>query len=232
MSILRIYDPDECDPHGIPLDWKHCRACMGTGDELEGTIGDVPLVGDQRVGLKPGLRRTGRACATCGGHGSLKDAALFGTLAARCGVHTPEPTKGVRCEGCGHPMSEGTWEGATGGAVEMIEQAALTMLMRGTEPSNDGTSGPVHHSACDEGCRHSGPVRVTFESGNQEKMALAAATIGEMVGNVPTNVVAYEASWRQVDVRTLGWVMDLRPEKLAVLCLRCAAERERRSERP
>jgi hypothetical protein len=34
----------------------------------------------------------------------------------------------------------------------------------------------------------------------------------------------FEASWRQVDVRTLGWPHDLRENKLAVLCLRCLAE--------
>lgn len=56
MSVLRVYDPSECDEHGVPLDWEHCRRCGGDG------------------GLTAYAADGG--CPRCGGHGSLKAAAL------------------------------------------------------------------------------------------------------------------------------------------------------------
>lgn len=253
-GVLRIYDPAECDPHGVPLDWESCRACEGRGRAM-----DAQPIG--RLGMMEAVEVS---CPRCGGHGSLKAAALAAkaVLPLTCGCGSRRAGEGARggygcphcsepfgdpssdvrhrCEDCGHPMSDGTW--------------AANQHLRGWEPWTGDTTlfdpertaerrfvlsdpdfiyaphpfpAPVHFSRCDEGCRHGGPARVTFDSGNQQVMTLQDARIGELVGNVPTNVVSYGASWRPVDVRTRGWPHDLSPEKLAVLCLRCHAARTR-----
>jgi hypothetical protein len=44
-------------------------------------------------------------------------------------------------------------------------------------------------------------------------------------GDLVREHLEFRASWRPVDVRCLSWPHDLRPESLAVLCLRCWAGR-------
>jgi hypothetical protein len=53
-----------------------------------------------------------------------------------------------------------------------------------------------------------------------------AGASAEALKDTFSEQAAVEASWRQVDVRRLSWDHDLRPEYLAVLCLRCWSTRE------
>lgn len=201
MSVLRIYDPNECDEHGVPLDWERCRKCS-----------------DGRI-VTPEYERGGdiqwRTCDRCDGHGSLKAAALlaFWGVGYQPSVVGEDGKPRFRCEDCGHPMSEGTWEPVEswpteGGEVDLLRAVGDVGQARGR-----------HYSPCDEGCRHGGPGRI---------IATAEWNKGRVENVAKLNVYEgydKQASWRPVDVRTLGWAHDLRPEKLAVLCLRCWAAR-------
>jgi hypothetical protein len=209
MSVLRVYTPAECDADGVPLDWEQCRECDGVGWFPEEDAG-----GNQ-------WRET---CPVCEGHGSLKRAALDHW---RHSVTIPVPYEGdppitipreVRCEGCGHPMSDGTWEGRRP-PIEAgydAEGFARNALRRGDEPDFSPLGYGVHYSACDEGCGHGGPV-LRFNAYGRD----GAASYDEL----PPIRDGFFASWRQVDVRRLSWPCDLRPEMLAMLCTRCYAER-------
>lgn len=274
MSILRIYDPIDCDEAGVPLDWERCRECDGLR-----TVDHVEPTGDWIT-----------QCGRCAGHGSLKAAALAemttryprtgdtilldgrvwsvamtrckplttsagglsvegrydrGWATLRIGTEEREvavpdlPAQPARCEDCGHPMSEGTWEGCGDGirgedlptlGVGFL-RTALMDLRRGDEP----LVAPVHYSPCGEGCRHGLPARWAEldELVPGASRDIAEEAWDDVPGSTdPTgrdevrdllSAGPIEASWRQVDVRTLGWPHDLRPEKLAVLCLRCWA---------
>lgn len=235
MSVLGIVDPVDCDEHGVPLDWERCRSCV-LGVKVEWHTHDhVPQ---------------GPPCPTCDGRGSLKAAALAalavnhacgscghrtdhmaggGCITKGCGCRhkTPSPPD-PRCRDCGHPMSDGTWEGEYGGRqLTDAERHAWAerLMLAGEEPKYHGT----HFSPCDEGCRHGGPGRF-------QAFGLWEDT-DELDPEEPKR--QREASWRQVNVRTgvpappghphpmiftRPW--DLRPENLALLCLRCWAERK------
>lgn len=208
MSVLRYYKMAECDERGYPLDWEQCRTCDG-----KGYLDD----------LVPGVRHG--TCATCDGHGSLKAAALFWLLAERGGVHTPNPSKGARCEDCGHPMSEGTWEEVTQAEFDRLHpdgDQANVWLSTQNCPFAYG----IHYSSCDEGCDHGGAGRrfnTVYGSG--------WVLMNDLDPRHPD--CSDQASWRSVDVRLLDWPHDLRPESLAVLCLRCWADRTKaREDRP
>lgn len=228
MDILRVYDPAECDAAGVPLDWERCRACEGTGKP-------VYTSSHGRVGV----------CQRCDGHGSLKAAALweYGGYGPTKVMQIRLPDDHVfRCEGCGHPMSEGTWKAdssdlpssvASLSTPQAVLRAALRELREGVEPwkawvktfERRGASlPPVHYSPCDEGCSHGGPGRVFDGDGDVWPVLNVSPTLNTTCVGVP---LRREASWRSVDVRTFGWPHDLRPEKLAVLCIRCYAERTR-----
>lgn len=245
MSVLRIYDPAECDFNGVPLDWERCRTSNGGGgSEVNGRL--VPY-----------------DCPTCGGHGSLKAAALA-YLTTTCGARDesagavcnrrphedrwhgeirdgetwaawgggesrPQSQETARCEGCGHPMSAGTYEGPTRGDAwrsRIATANAREALRAGREPDYAPNGHLVEHwSPCDSGCRHGAPFRwrdphvgPDWELDSREGQHVRC-----VFGVEPGYDI--EASWRQVDVRTLGWAHDLRPEKLAILCLRCWTER-------
>lgn len=231
MSVLHVYDPAECDPAtGVPLGWERCRTCEGSGAKR-----DVPQAG--RYG--PG------SCSACGGHGSLKAAALAFQRERQIDAEFTRVYRNpandalteqqreemvstvVRCEGCGHPASDGTWTWRDAEAERRFgtlvpervknSRVALDVLREGREPGLP----EVHYSRCDEGCRHDGPARMRKDGGHAWH-PLARGERAEIAGGM-----IQEASWRPVDVRTLGWPHDLRPEKLVVLCLRCYAERAR-----
>jgi hypothetical protein len=249
-GVLRVYDPPECGDDGRPLDWEWCRACAGTGSARAREYGRIDSE-DGPIFLTPpgGFAALAEPCGTCQGHGSLKAAALAalvvnhacgncghvtdhmaggGCITRGCGCRhkTPSPPD-PRCSGCGHPMSEGTWErdGLSHFDPNRVIVSALAALRRCHEPYADWQPGSpgahVHYSPCDEGCRHGGPIRV-YE-------ASVEAWVDQPHGFVPvqtySNHERVEASWRQVDVRAHGWDHDLRLEKLALLCLRCEAER-------
>lgn len=209
-AVLRVYDPGECDADGKPLDWERCRACEGKG-HTEG--------GESWVA--PGHTRT-FVCSTCDGHGSLKAAAL-----ASQAYHD-----GHRCEDCGHPMSEGTWEGETPDVARDPNLRhddlahAERCLLQGVEPTGTPTRLDFF-SPCDEGCRHGGPGR--WKEGTHPNHTWKPATrLGQTADGtlmLVLNEAPVEASWRPVDVRLLSWPHDLRPEHLAVLCFRCWAAR-------
>jgi hypothetical protein len=198
MSVRRIYDPAECGSSGVPLDWERCRRCGGSGTS-------TLALSKRNADVGP--------CPICAGHGSLKAAALAKKGEnARCGI--PVMT---RCEDCGHPMSEGTWEGEYG------DEIARTEVLDGDESLRRHLerNGTIHFSPCDEACRHRGPGR---------RPATDATWIAydDLASPQPDGHgwrSGVQASWRPVDVRCLGWPHDLRPERLAVLCLRCWAGR-------
>lgn len=225
VNLLRVYDPPECDSAGVPLDWKCCRTCGGSGRWCECDRGErTPLncwscSNDQ--------------CPTCGGHGSLKAAALYELVEAGGRGGTWSPTEQrliVRCEDCGHPTSEGTWDGH-GLADDSGKAAASESAERYLREYDGIPSHPMgldFYSPCDEGCRHSGPGR--WSPNGPIGGAWRERPYPDMMVDVkamrPTDYL--EASWRLVDVRTLGWPHDLSPEKLAVLCLRCWVARAAR----
>ncbi len=209
MTVLRVYDPTECDEAGVPLDWERCRALIHQKPMRPG--GDL-IPPDHSL------------CTRCDGHGSLKAAALarfarkYGPGWDRCGTGN--------AEGCGHPMSEGMWEGDRHGGDEgyWLDQVAF-QLRAGVEPSDVA----VHFSPCEEGCRHGGPGRCWYPGGEHGGTphwdAYEDFTPDAREDTRDNGFGSGEASWRPVDVRSLGWSHDLRPEKLAVLCLRCWAAR-------
>lgn len=218
--VLRVYDPAECDERGVPLDWDRCRTCGGSG-----------RFRDPRYwGTMPGST----ACEHCEGRGSLKAAALYGYLRHFDGYDKPELP--IRCEGedCGHPMSDGTWSGSP--PPEIVP--ATPDYFWGNVARDGFTFTPyVHYSPCDEGCTHgyvseeNTGLRWVYADppiGVAHEPILAAAFEDDTLGLRATIRAkgAIEASWRPVEVRTLGWAHDLRPEKLAVLCLRCWGERQ------
>lgn len=210
MSVLRVYDPGECDERGVPLDWKRCRACGGRGH---------------------GPRADPWTCSICSGHGSLRAAAL---VEADRSPSLPDGGKLTRCSGCGHPASEGTWEGPAAEDPEAcVEQTGVEHLAIEAGDRDVIAYNAVHFSPCDEGCRHGDPVRqVRIGPGFGPPGSIApldpldprGQTAGDVVRSLG-DIHRTEASWRPVDVRTLGWPHDLRPEKLSVLCLRCWAAR-------
>lgn len=211
-AILRVYDPAECDEQGTPLDWPCCRACGGTGAA-------PPLVTSDPVEERD-------ICVKCGGHGSLKDAALVGAEE----IATAQP---YRCEDCCHPMSDGTWGAGTGiGGLPWAlpvgtEPWAIEHLRRGDEPPVEivGASVAAHYSPCDAGCHHGGEGRYERAKGGPWA---SIDDVSLVDGAQAVLKLGLQASWRQVDVRCLGWPHDLRPEKLAILCLRCLATRTSR----
>lgn len=255
MSVLRVYDPAECDEHGKPLDWDRCRTCGGCCGARTVFWPDEEAC-DAECALPPGhagphedetlgtwseddLLTTPRApCPTCGGHGSLKAAALAalspGGPLARNENHPLVNFAGApggivtRCEGCGHPMSDGTWSRdrpPVFSSWDGILAVSAEDIKVGREPDWHGRWAavgefPVHWSPCDSACRHAGPMR--WSDGRM--VPLGAGADAALIGASRRDGIV-EASWRQVDVRTLGWPHDLRPEKLAVLCLRCCADR-------
>lgn len=232
MKILRFYDPSECDDRGVPLDWEQCRVCRGSGQVA--ALG--AMVGDPAC-----------TCSSCDGHGSLKAAALHEwrmtinvtfeipddwageTITATNA--TKELPRDVRCESCNHPMSDGTWEG--GPWVQPNDpawclQLALMFLRDGDEPqvlSSSRGDFVTHYTACDEGCVHGGPTRGHLAEDPTKTFISTPSPRNHETGGWVAVGYELEASWRDVDLRTLGWPHDLRPEKLTVLCRRCWAER-------
>lgn len=143
------------------------------------------------------------------------------------GSHRTVPVGGinVRCEDCQHPMSEGTWEGDTSDNKLMARRMEFAgkRLRLGEEPVGD----PIHFSRCDEKCEHGGAGRW------RSSMSLSPGWMERPDASMPVSQVEMtlkecdelQASWRPVDVRRLSWPHDLRPENLAVLCLRCFVAR-------
>jgi hypothetical protein len=213
MTVLRQYDPDECDSEGVPLDWEKCRNCGGEGRKGLWRKGSIVAV-DLETGT------ASATCAVCDGHGSLKAAAL--EFLSNVSDRGADEHDEHRCEDCGHPMSEGTWEDPPlakwNGYVETRAKGEAA-IMAGREPTLAVHS--LHFSGCDEGCRHD--CRAVRLAADLPLCPSVSDLVGPFVAGHPEVLV--EASWRPVDVRTLGWPHDLRPEKLAVLCLRCLAGR-------
>jgi hypothetical protein len=219
--VLSVVDPVACDEHGVPLDWERCR-CL---HEIPGGMGS----------LADALQQRDEVCPTCGGHGSLKAAAL----AELIGVGQDDAT--WRCEVCKHPMGDGCWAPRPPGELaETIQgrfKVAAYALKHGREPNAGAwpmSESPVHWSACDTECDHGGPLRARRDDG----------CIWLPVDDFRALNCGYDvqASWRPVDLRVgmrakragmdvIGASpvvlrpFDLTAENLAVLCLRCWAGR-------
>lgn len=225
ISLLRVYDPWECrallttdgTTPGAPLDWDDCRICEGGRIVTEG------------VDRGP--------CARCGGHGSLRALALY-ALHLEEGHRDGHPVDVARCEDCAHPMSDGTWEGvwAAPNDPTRCTAVALRQLRAGKEPHVESSLHTpdaipwVHYSDCDGSCRHRGPGRYERTEGGRWE---AVEDVTLVDGQQALLKLGLQASWRAIDVRFMGWPHDLRPERLALLCLRCYAERlEAQPRRP
>lgn len=215
---LRLYTKAECEEWTArmrqgprPLDWERCRTCEGAGEVDAGDEGGGVMDGPLRPVFLP--------CPTCGGYGSLR--AMARIVAIHQGLYSPVAwsdylrgaEKGrypARCEDCSHPMSDGTWDGP---AVEVMgdglgQVSAERMVEDWIEQQHDPKRVRYNAdfwSACDEGCKHG------IDAGARIKPRPV-----ELGGPRPGS-----ASWRQVDVRTLGWAFDLSRSNLAILCLRC-----------
>lgn len=245
-GLLRIYDPGECDPAGVPWDFRRCRACAGTGKARAREFSRVDTE-DTATYLMPadaGVALTER-CGVCRGYGSIEAAILARVRKYQpLGVDWrgrgcertdyPVPDKSLRCEDCKHPMTddEGVWRhNYTNGLAEsqrtLATQVALEDLLVGRDvrPVPHGVD---HWSPCGTGCEHRGAVRavdgaaaLTLDDEELDEVGGVAGAVkhGRKVGQV------VEALWRPVEIRVLGWPHDLRPEKVAVLCLHCHARR-------
>ena len=159
-GVLRIYDPAECDEHGVPLAWESCACSFSSR---------IP-------------------CHVCDGHGSLRAAALADCAMRQASGLRPAPPTGIRCESCGHPISEGTWEPERVWG-RSIPEWVVRDLAAGREPRFAVPR--VHYSPCDEECRHGRDV--------------GTRRVGTVMVAFDTSAWRTEASWRPVDVRTLGW---------------------------
>lgn len=208
MTILRFHSKREwkaltADP------WEVCPRCKGTGEGPRLTLPDYEIPYP--------------ICPICEGHGSARKLALdlleegHKHNLCECPMDIPHV---LRCADCWHPMSEGTWEGDHP-RTDLMPGLAMSFLREGKEPDEFREVGPisVHYSPCDEGCRHGGPARI-LDGGSS--YLTTEGDCGEVAREDPV-----EASWRQVDIRRLSWGHDLRPEQLAVLCLRCFADRQK-----
>lgn len=154
-------------------------------------------------------------------------------------------TWAVCCEGCFHPMSGlGSWEREGSdtvpyGSPELWATSQKMWLDSMRRRGFDAPYAPIHWSPCDERCRHEGPGRVDGRVVTPPRFGLdgveghGRADImqrRDADGN-PTGLLyvlngnKVEASWREVDLRLLDWPHDLSPSSVAVLCLRCYAER-------
>src|SRR5207249_382467 len=82
-----------------------------------------------------------------------------GPCCEKCRRYAPKMVQpDPRCEDCGHPMSEGTWDGVP--LSERLDAAhylagAEAAFVLGVDPGNY----VIHYSSCDEWCRHGGPGR-------------------------------------------------------------------------
>ena len=256
MTVLRVYRMKECDAEGKPLDWNRCRTCDGTGALWPGgsqlhspTPAECPSCdghGSLKAAALAMIRESSRYRNTTWPRFApnvLREGSLPGDKTAALDQISEHMGKIVdadiamgndplRCEDCGHPMSDGTWEGLPGGDEdEMIlyVREAWERAVRGRGPSyvEERYPGVVHYSPCDEGCRHGGPGRWEFPRvpGEIHQGVIGGQMQEGSVGRDVARGVRHEASWRSVDVRTLDWPHDLRPESLAILCLRCWAAR-------
>lgn len=215
MTVLRVYDPPECDSAGVPLDWKCCRTCGGSGRWCECDRGE-------RTPLNCWSCSKDR-CPTCDGHGSLKAAVLAAMRGFDGPIRGMFAPRTIRCEDCGHPMSEGTWEGhrlADDPHHQRSAARSAETYLREYDGIPPRPMGLDFYSPCDEGCRHGGPGRGPLPGDSTQWQPFLALT-PESLTNVVLTTPGFEASWRPVDVRTLSYPNVLLPEKLAVLCLRC-----------
>jgi hypothetical protein len=221
---LRVYDPAECDAQGVPLDWAGGLKAKVLAHLLNERGRD-----DHETHVEPVYSdhaSLARATCSCDWESDVMDDDDARDAAWTHSEHDPHPAHGVaRCEGCGHPMSDGTWTEPADGWGDDLTRAALLAKPYSGERGLHGTAerrGRVHWSPCDEGCRHAGPFRRLDWTGlgEHDEPRIVVTDQGD-VQVLVTAELRPEASWRQVDVRTLGWAHDLRPERLAVLCLRC-----------
>lgn len=231
MTVLDVVPRSQCDHFGVPLDWGRCRRCQGAGVLMESLTPGI----DPR---DPAHETREGDCPDCDGYGSLRALALA-TAKLRRIAGTDESPDPIRCESCGHPMSEGKWIWASLDAGLRFRGlvpdrarnwgVALEALRAGREPALP----EVHCSPCDEGCTHGGPGRMNGPGGPDGTnvwMHFGAdvdAPRWQQQASPTLRVgLAVEASWRHVDVRTINdWAHDLRPENLAIACTRCWAER-------
>lgn len=57
IELLRIYEPDECEPNGYPAAWSCCPDCEGSGTITVDNCGNPDT----------------ETCESCRGAGSIKD---------------------------------------------------------------------------------------------------------------------------------------------------------------
>lgn len=181
-----------------PKDWDLCQTC--------------------RNGLPPDPDDPNQGpCPKCQDHGSLHAAALDHLRNDDQESTKPENWL-VRCETCHHPYNKGTWEGQS-----YPFEWAYQSLEIGIEPSVNRDEG-IHYTCCDEKCRHPGPA--TFAPSEYAgRRKLWEDGQGMSVVECVAEGANVESSWRAVDVRRLSWDSDIRPQYLALLCLRCWANR-------
>lgn len=256
MSALRVYAPAECDAAGVPLDWERCRACEGSGLVgviKAGQVARVSLVsggmvveptcptcdghGSLKVAALHGVVTSARYRNPWWEEFSPGSAPLYPAdpVAAgdQIGAHASAIERAAeemcrflaevpRCEDCHHPASDGTWVG-----LLPREEAIVGCLQDGLDPTEvlrPEDPEATHWSPCDQHCTHGGPVRHR-DDGEEWTTTEGLARGGSAI---LAKHVQTQASWRHVDLRTLSWPHDLRPESLAVLCTRCFAVRARR----
>ncbi len=262
--MLDIIPSKDCDEHGVPLDWRQCRECDGAGGErlvlADMTKRPCPTcaghgslraraLAEHEPRLRDGWRDllwqernargetfsetkipTGdRIAALDHIEAHMRDSNRWYEEAEASFVH--------RCEGCWHPMAEGSWEGP---AAELLDGAhhepdriiaeVLAARARWLSGGDLGvTYNLTHYSPCDDRCRHAGRGRWGGPPQLWAYADLGANAEGEVAYSVLDDRIDHghpvEAAWRPVDIRPLDWAHDLRPQSLRLLCLHCWAAR-------
>lgn len=213
-TILRQYDPIlECDALGVPLNWDRCRSCNGTGRAVPRAAARATDAGE-----KP--------CGVCRSFGCLQAAALaaFSQGIEPAAGALPRAPAITRCEECQHPSGPGIWTPPPPSATsDATIGAALAELQAGREP----TRRVVHLSRCDVACVHQGPAQHRTCSSVSAPPAPRPLTfsVERPTAGAWAQHATVDAVWRPVAVWPLGPPNDVRPGKVAVLCLRCVAAR-------
>mgnify|MGYP006876039257 CR=1 FL=1 len=246
--VLRVYAPWELDTQWhVPDGFYDCHACAPGGPYAPGTVHELadgelgpfcPNCAGYRSIYAAAIERRQADAAyrdplwerlkprdldaplpDGDQDGDAKLAAIHTRMEAIVRTSDLMDAEPVRCEGCGHPESEGRWVGPNANVVGLevgkvpphALHAMFARFVREDHLPRADRYDVDFWSGCDAGCRHlPDPGTVVKPQPVEEG------------GPRPV-----EATWRQPRlVLVNGHAHDLRPENLRIMCARCVAREE------